>query len=132
VRHSVLNAGRPSVLLFRRYVPARGLAPRISAARHSVLSAGRPSVLLFRRYISAWINAARPSMLLFRRCVPVWRLRRYQSSPMLECVQRAGRINAWRSRDELDHLLQLEGGALGHNLSEVADGAAAYRRPRLR
>ena len=53
-------------------------------------------------------------VLLMRQCVivaavarPLWRLRRYQSSPLLECVKRARRINAWRSSDKLDHLLEL-------------------------
>ena len=55
------------------------------------ISAGRPSVPLFRRYVTASALAR-----------PLWRLRRYQSFPLLECVQCAGRINAWRSPDELD------------------------------
>ena len=51
---------------------------------------------------------------------PLWRLRRYQSSPLLECVQRAGRINAWRSPDELDHLLKLGSAELRHNLVDAS------------
>jgi hypothetical protein len=69
------------------------LAPRISAAR--------PGVMLFRRYLTASALTRSP-----------WTL--------LECVQRAGRINARRSPDELDHLLQLDGGELGHNLVGAA------------
>jgi hypothetical protein len=34
---------------------------------------------------------------------------------MLECVQRAERINVWRSPNELDHLLKLEGAELSHD-----------------
>ena len=66
-------------------------------------------------------------MLLMRRYVtvaavarPPWRLRRYQSSPLLECVQRAGRINARRSSDKLDYLLELGSTELGHNLVDAS------------
>jgi hypothetical protein len=65
-------------------------------------------------------SAARPCVLLFRRYVPLWRLRRYQSSPILERVQRAGRINAWRSPDELDHVPKLDGAELGYDLVDAA------------
>jgi hypothetical protein len=57
---------------------------------------------------------------LFRRYVPLWRLRRYQSSPILERVQCAGRINAWRSPDELDHVPKLDGAELGYDLVDAA------------
>ena len=62
-------------------------------------SSGVPSLLLSRCYVTASALAQ-----------PLWRLRRYQSSPLLECVKRAGRINAWRSSDKLDHPLELDGG----------------------
>ena len=53
-------------------------------------SSGVPSLLLSRCYVTASALAQ-----------PLWRLRRYQSSPLLECVKRAGRINAWRSSTSL-------------------------------
>ena len=61
-------------------------------------------------------------MLLFHRYVaasalsrPLWRL-----PPLLKCVQRAGRINAWRSSDELDHLLKLGSAELSRDLLNAA------------
>jgi hypothetical protein len=45
------------------------------------ISAGRPSVLLFRRHVTASALAR-----------PLWRLRRYQSFPLLKRVECAGRI----------------------------------------
>jgi hypothetical protein len=66
-------------------------------------------VLLFHRYV--------PAKALAR---PLWWLRQYQSSPLLELVQCAGRINAWRSSDELNYLLKLDGAELGHNLADAA------------
>jgi hypothetical protein len=34
----------------------------------------------------------------------------------LKCVERSGRINEWRSPNELDHLLELDGGEFSHDL----------------
>jgi hypothetical protein len=62
---------------------------------HLIRVGGGAGVLLMRRYVTVAAVAR-----------PLWRLRRYQSSPLLECVKRAGRINAWRSSDELHHLLK--------------------------
>jgi len=66
-------------------------------------------VLLFSGYVTASALAR-----------PLWQLRRYQSSPLLERVECAERINARRSPDELDHLLELDGAELGHNLVVAA------------
>ena len=92
-----------------------GDAPLISAgagSRRSArlrlappISTGRPSVLLSRCYVTASALAR-----------PLWRLRRYQSSPLLERLQRAGRINARRASDEFNHLLKLGGAELGDDL----------------
>ena len=88
----------------------------------STKSATRPR-LISERVISA--SGARS--LLFgpalghrrRRCIPL----------ALKRLQRAGRINAWRSPDELDHLLKLGSAERGHNLVDsCAHGAA--RQPR--
>ena len=43
-----------------------------------------------------------------------------QSSPLLEYAQCAGRINAWRSPDELDHLLKLGRPELKYNLVDAS------------
>jgi hypothetical protein len=67
-----------------------------------------PSVLLFRRYVTASALTRLP-----------WRLRRYQSSPLLEHVERAGRINARRSSDELDQLLKLGSAELERDLVDA-------------
>ena len=69
------------------------------------ISAGRPSVLLSRCYVTASALAR-----------PLWRLRRYQSFPLLKRVECAGRINAWRSPNELDHLLKLGSAELSDDL----------------
>jgi hypothetical protein len=87
----------------RAYARSRTTSRRLRLAPR--ISAGRPSVLLFRRYVTASAVAR-----------PPWRLRRYQSSPLLECVERAGRIDAWRSPDELDHLLEFGSAELSRDL----------------
>ena len=80
----------PSMTLRRSSAPASGLAGvRVSGWPRK--SARRPSVLLPRCYVTASALAR-----------PLWRLRRYQSSPLLECVERAGRINARRPPDFLE------------------------------
>ena len=69
------------------------------------ISAERPSVLLSRCYFTASALAR-----------PRWWLRRYQSFPLLKRIERAGRVNAWRSRDELDHLVKLGSAELSRDL----------------
>ena len=101
------SEGYPPSMTLRRSVPALGLAGvRVSGWPRG--SAPGVPAASFR----ARTRRSRPTRL--------WRLWRYQSSPLLECVQRAGRINARRSPDELDHLLKLGSAELGHNLVDAS------------
>ena len=76
---------------------------------HLIRVDGGAGVLLMRRYVTV-ATVARP----------LWRLRRYQSFPLLKRVECAGPINAWRSPNELDHLLKLGGAELRHNLVDAS------------
>jgi hypothetical protein len=79
--------------------------PVLVGSAHLIRVDGGAGVLLMRRYVTV-ATVARP----------LWRLRRYQSFPLLKRVECAGRINAWRSPDEIDHLLKLGSAELTRDL----------------
>jgi hypothetical protein len=98
----------PAVPVWRRSGSPPSMTLRRSSAPGSSLAGVR---------VSGWPRGSRRGSAPGARRPS--RLRRYQSS-LLKRVECAGRINAWRSPDELDHLLELDAAELGHNLVDAA------------